>query len=140
MTVLCWGAYGPILHKGQLSMLGSRLRPFICVGWAYVTVGIVMPLLLIPMIPAESSATSYWSMSGTLWSLLGGSAWGHWCAGNHHGIHAWWKTGLCDAFGIWFGSDREYIFGLQLKKERLTRSTQCFTRGSSWRSLVRPWY
>ncbi|HEV3005486.1 MAG TPA: hypothetical protein VGX78_13555, partial [Pirellulales bacterium] len=32
ITALCWGVYGPVLHKGQMLMQGSRLRPLICVG------------------------------------------------------------------------------------------------------------
>jgi drug/metabolite transporter (DMT)-like permease len=35
LTALCWGAYGPVLHKGQAKMGGSRLRPFLFVGLAY---------------------------------------------------------------------------------------------------------
>jgi hypothetical protein len=31
VTALCWGAYGPLLHKGQMKMQGSRLRPCMCV-------------------------------------------------------------------------------------------------------------
>src|SRR5690606_28211949 len=35
LTALCWGSYGPLLHKGQMKMAGSRMRPFLCVGLAY---------------------------------------------------------------------------------------------------------
>jgi len=31
VTALCWGSYGPLLHKGQVRMNNSRLRPLICV-------------------------------------------------------------------------------------------------------------
>ncbi|MCA9236647.1 MAG: hypothetical protein KDA44_14325, partial [Planctomycetales bacterium] len=31
-VVACWGAYGPVLHKGQAAMQHSRMRPLICVG------------------------------------------------------------------------------------------------------------
>src|SRR5215471_2010930 len=31
MAAICWGCYGPLLHKGQTLMQGSRMRPFICV-------------------------------------------------------------------------------------------------------------
>jgi hypothetical protein len=30
ITALSWGAYGPVLHKGQAKMGGGRLRPFLC--------------------------------------------------------------------------------------------------------------
>src|SRR5262249_449592 len=35
MTALSWGVYGPTLHRGQMGMAGSRLRPLICVGLSY---------------------------------------------------------------------------------------------------------
>ena len=31
-TIICWGAYGPVLHNGQAAMQNSRLRPLLCVG------------------------------------------------------------------------------------------------------------
>ena len=36
-TILCWGAYVPVLHTGQMSFGGKNaaLRAFICVGVAY---------------------------------------------------------------------------------------------------------
>ena len=37
-AALFWGAYGPILHKGQLQ-LGNPLRALLCVGFAYFLVG-----------------------------------------------------------------------------------------------------
>src|SRR5438105_2610761 len=46
MTAVAWGFYGPTLHKGQLAMAGSRLRPFICVGLAYFLIAVVVPILL----------------------------------------------------------------------------------------------
>ncbi len=50
LTVLTWGAYGPTLHKGQMAMQGSRLRPLICVGLAYFAVAVVIPAILIPLV------------------------------------------------------------------------------------------
>src|SRR5262249_22747940 len=46
ITAICWGAYGPLLHKGQMQMQGSRMRPFICVGLAYVVVAVALPFVL----------------------------------------------------------------------------------------------
>ncbi len=72
MTALCWGGYGPVLHKGQMLMKGSRLRPFMCVGLAYFLVAVVVPLLLIQ---TQSVADhGEWTFDGTMWSLLGGTA------------------------------------------------------------------
>ena len=41
LTALCWGCYGPLLHIGQMKMHGSRMRPFICVGLAYVVIAMI---------------------------------------------------------------------------------------------------
>jgi hypothetical protein len=70
LTAISWGAYGPLLHKGQQAMNGSRLRPFICVGAAYFLVAVLLPLLLLPAM--EPNAT--FNFLGFLWSLLGGAA------------------------------------------------------------------
>ena len=51
LAALCWGSYGPILHKGQMKMAGSRLRPFLCVGLAYFVIAVLLPLPLRPVLP-----------------------------------------------------------------------------------------
>jgi hypothetical protein len=70
LTAVSWGGYGPILHKGQMAMAGSRLRPFMCVGLAYFAIAVVVPLVLlgVPSIMEKSD------MSGSLWSVGGGTA------------------------------------------------------------------
>lgn len=69
LTVLTWGAYGPTLHKGQMAMQGSRLRPLICVGMAYFAVAVVIPAILIPLVEADKS----WTTPGFIWSFAGGT-------------------------------------------------------------------
>ena len=69
-AVLSWGAYGPVLHKGQMKMGGSRLRPFLCVGIAYFVVAVAMPLLYITFLPTNGT----WNSTGLIWSLAGGAA------------------------------------------------------------------
>jgi drug/metabolite transporter (DMT)-like permease len=69
LTVLCWGAYGPVLHKGQMAMQGSRLRPLLCIGLAYFLIAVLVPLALLG--PLGDSGN--WSVSGVLWSIAGGS-------------------------------------------------------------------
>ena len=64
------GPYGPILHKGQVLMGGSRLRPFICVGFAYFLVAVLVPLALLPLIEKNAALT----FSGSIWSLGAGTA------------------------------------------------------------------
>ena len=70
MVILGWGVYGPILHKGQLAMDSSRLRPLICVGLAYFAIAVVLAGLML----AASGEGGRWTVGGTLWSLAAGSA------------------------------------------------------------------
>ncbi len=69
-TVACWGAYGPVLHKGQQAMAGSRLRPFICVGVAYFLIAVLAPLAMLIAVGEEGG----FSAKGVIWSLMGGAA------------------------------------------------------------------
>ena len=71
LTALCWGAYGPMLHSGQSKMKGSRLRPFLCVGLAYFTIAVIIPLILSGSFPEPGSWNS---VPGISWSLLAGAA------------------------------------------------------------------
>ena len=71
LTALCWGAYGPVLHKGQAKMGGSRLRPFLCVGLAYFAIAVVGPLFLLGSFEDPGG----WSHpTGIMWSLAAGAA------------------------------------------------------------------
>ena len=69
-TAVCFGAYGPTLHKGQVGMAGSRLRPFLCVGIAYFLIAVLVPGGLL----AASQQAVHWSAGGVFWSLAGGAA------------------------------------------------------------------
>jgi hypothetical protein len=42
-AVLSWGAYGVLLHHGQVR-LGNPLRALLCVGIAYFLIGVLVPL------------------------------------------------------------------------------------------------
>lgn len=70
LTALSWGSYGPVLHKGQMKMAGSRLRPFLCVGLAYFLIAVLVPLPLQKIF----SEQVHWNFSGVAWSLAGGAA------------------------------------------------------------------
>ena len=73
LTVVSWGVYGPVLHKGQMLMQGSRLRPLICVGLAYFAVAVVVtPLIVQAMYGSEE--WSKLTTTGAVWSFAGGSA------------------------------------------------------------------
>jgi len=69
LAMFSWGAYGPVLHRGQGAMGGSRLRPLLCIGVAYFLIAVLVPLaLLVPM-----GDTGTWELRGTLWSLAAGA-------------------------------------------------------------------
>lgn len=70
-VILCWGAYGPVLHKGQAAMQHSRLRPLLCVGLAYFAIAVVVPQVLLS---GPLPETSHYTVSGTVWSLAAGAA------------------------------------------------------------------
>ncbi len=70
MTALSWGTYGPTLHRGQMAMAGSRLRPFICVGVAYFLIAVIVPSLIL----LQWAEPGHFTVSGTFWSLAGGAA------------------------------------------------------------------
>lgn len=70
MAALCWGAYGPILHKGQAKMQDSRMRPFLCMGMSYFLVAVIVPLSIL----FSSGETLSWTVSGMFWSMGAGSA------------------------------------------------------------------
>jgi hypothetical protein len=69
LTALCWGSYGPVLHKGQESMGGSRMRPFLCVGLAYFAIAVLVPTVIL----FQGNEPGGWSFSGILWSLVAGA-------------------------------------------------------------------
>ncbi len=70
LTALCWGSYGPILHKGQAKMDGSRLRPLLCVGLAYFVIAVLAPLPLLQTFDEPGG----WTLIGAAWSLGAGAA------------------------------------------------------------------
>jgi hypothetical protein len=75
-TALFWGTYGPLLSKGH-QFMGSdgRLRPFICVGIAYLLVAIVGPLVVMYTTGMEryEGLFSGWSFWGIVWSIIAGA-------------------------------------------------------------------
>src|SRR6188472_3934759 len=42
-AVLSWGAYGMLLHRGQV-VLGNPLKALLCVGIAYFLIGVLIPV------------------------------------------------------------------------------------------------
>lgn len=74
LAVVCWGAYGPFLHMGQMKMGGSRLRPFCCVGIAYFVIAVAVPGMILMATPDNISLTGGQISGGMMWSILAGSA------------------------------------------------------------------
>ncbi len=69
LAMVSWGSYGPVLHRGQAGMQGSRLRPLICIGVSYFLIAVLVPLaLLVPL-----GDTGQWNANGIIWSLGAGS-------------------------------------------------------------------
>jgi hypothetical protein len=69
MTALAWGVYGPTLHRGQMGMAGSRLRPLLCVGISYFLIAVIVPSLLL----AAWQEPGQFTFRGSLWSMIGGA-------------------------------------------------------------------
>ncbi len=76
-TALCWGIYGPILHKGQAAMAGSRLRPFLCVGVAYIVIAVAIPFVLLAR-AASRPATGPPQALFTAWPAARPAHWAPW--------------------------------------------------------------
>lgn len=73
ITAVSWGAYGPVLHKGQAKMGGGRLRPFLCVGLAYFAIAVIVPWVLLGTGVFEE-AGGWEHIDGVFWSLFAGAA------------------------------------------------------------------
>jgi hypothetical protein len=69
LAVVSWGAYGPVLHKGQTALHHSRMRAFICVGLAYNVIAVIVPYFFLGELGEASSYASW----GTLWSFIAGT-------------------------------------------------------------------
>jgi len=80
-TVVCWGLYSVLLHKGSMlmsaggtgDMTGARMKAFLMVGIAYLIVGIVGPMLVMKSKGIPMTADAF-PMGGVTWSLLAGLA------------------------------------------------------------------
>ncbi|MFT5527664.1 MAG: hypothetical protein ACI9HK_005648 [Pirellulaceae bacterium] len=68
LTVICWGAYGSILHKSQALMAGSRLRPLLCVGLAYFVIAVIVPVGMM----SQQGFPEVTTFNGWSFSLLAG--------------------------------------------------------------------
>jgi hypothetical protein len=75
-TAAFWGVYGPLLQRGHHFMgTEGRLRPFICVGVAYLLVAIIGPIVVMYAtgIDRGEGVLHGWTFKGILWSTLAGA-------------------------------------------------------------------
>jgi hypothetical protein len=68
-AALSWGFYGPSLHSGQ-TKLGSPFRALLCVGLAYMVIGVVVPLVALAT-QGELNSKG-WNMAGFTQATLAG--------------------------------------------------------------------
>lgn len=68
-AALSWGLYGPALHTGQ-TKLGSPFRALLCVGLAYMIIGILVPLTALAS-QGELNAKG-WNLAGFTQATLAG--------------------------------------------------------------------
>ncbi len=67
-AALAWGMYGPALHQGQVA-LGSPFRALLCVGIAYLLIGVLIP---VGALISQGQLGQGWSTSGTLAATAAG--------------------------------------------------------------------
>jgi hypothetical protein len=71
LAMLCWGLYGIFTHWGQHDLGGGRLKPLICVGFAYFLIAIVVP---VAVLAGQGSLEGDWNFKGVVWSSAAGAA------------------------------------------------------------------
>ena len=68
-AALSWGLYGPTLHGGQVK-LGSPFRALLCVGIAYMLIGVLVPIIALAA-QGQLSAKG-WNAGGFTQATLAG--------------------------------------------------------------------
>jgi len=69
-AVLSWGAYGVLLHQGQVA-LGNPLKALLCVGVAYFLIGVLVPVAALSAQGGLSSFNSHGVITATIAGTLG---------------------------------------------------------------------
>ena len=67
-AALSWGMYGPTLHGGQVK-LGSPFRALLCVGIAYMLVGVLVPVVALSM---QGELGKGWNAGGFTQATIAG--------------------------------------------------------------------
>lgn len=71
LAMVSWGMYGVFTHWGQHGLGGGRLKPLICVGFAYFVIAIVVPVAILA---SQGALGGSWSFKGITWSSAAGAA------------------------------------------------------------------
>jgi hypothetical protein len=69
-AVLSWGAYGVLLHRGQV-LLGNPLKALLCVGVAYFLIAVLIPVAALATQGTLSGFHSTGLMVATIAGALG---------------------------------------------------------------------
>ena len=67
-AVLSWGAYGVLLHQGQVQ-LGNPLKALLCVGVAYFLIGVLVPVAAL----SAQGAMGNFSQAGLVKATVAGA-------------------------------------------------------------------
>jgi len=67
-AALSWGLYGPALHTGQ-TKLGSPFRALLCVGLAYMLIGVLVPVVALL---SQGELNKGWTTGGFTQATLAG--------------------------------------------------------------------
>ena len=70
-TVLCWGAYGPMLHEGQMALGKNPWKAILCVGGAYFALAVVIPLVILKLQGGDFSFTGRGAVFASIAGVLG---------------------------------------------------------------------
>jgi uncharacterized membrane protein len=68
-AALSWGLYGPTLHQGQVR-LGSPFRALLCVGIAYLAIGVIVPAVALL---SQGELSRGWSAGGFTSATIAGA-------------------------------------------------------------------
>ena len=68
-AALAWGMYGPALHQGQVA-LGSPFRALLCVGIAYLLIGVLVPVVALA---SQGQLGQGWTTAGTVGATAAGT-------------------------------------------------------------------
>jgi hypothetical protein len=69
-AVLSWGAYGALLHQGQVQ-LGNPLKALLCVGVAYFLIGVLIPVAALSAQGGLTNFNGRGLMNATIAGALG---------------------------------------------------------------------